>query len=41
MDEAHSGDVNCVRWNPDEKFSDILVSTGDDGIIKLWQFGYL
>jgi WD40 repeat protein len=36
--EAHANDVNCVRWNPREEYSQILVSTGDDGLIKLWKF---
>jgi WD40 repeat protein len=35
--EAHSGDINCVRWNPSEEQSHILVSTGDDGLVKLWR----
>lgn len=35
--EAHTGDVNCVRWNPRDKFGHLLVSTGDDGYIKLWR----
>ena len=34
---AHSSDVNCVRWNPNPDNADLLVSTGDDGLIKLWR----
>jgi WD40 repeat protein len=40
VDDAHFGDVNCVRWNPDENFGDTLVSTSDDGTIKIWRFEY-
>lgn len=36
LDNAHDGDINCVRWNPSSLFSHILVSTGDDGLVKLW-----
>ena len=25
------------RWNPRESKSHLLVSTGDDGLVKLWQ----
>ncbi|KAF0700046.1 Aste57867_9432 [Aphanomyces stellatus] len=32
---AHAGDVNCVRWSP--VFDDILVSTGDDCLVRLWR----
>lgn len=31
--EAHSGDVNCVRFSPD---GSILASVGDDGKLKIW-----
>ena len=27
----------CIRWNPDSKYSDVLVSAGDDGLINLWK----
>ena len=37
LEEAHDGDVNCVRWNPTEASSNILVSAGDDGVVKLWR----
>ncbi|KAH9194474.1 hypothetical protein AeNC1_003551 [Aphanomyces euteiches] len=33
--QAHAGDVNCVRWSPAE--SDLLVSTGDDCLVRLWR----
>lgn len=39
--EAHAGDVNCVRWNPRgdvEKLSNLLLSSGDDGIVKIWKW---
>lgn len=32
---AHSGDVNCVSWNPTN--SSLLCSAGDDGLIKIWR----
>lgn len=32
---AHDGDVNCVKWNPQNGF--IFASCGDDGFIYLWQ----
>ena len=32
---AHSGDVNCVSWNPTD--SSLLCSAGDDGLIKIWR----
>lgn len=35
--EAHEGDVNCVRWNPAESLGHILVSAGDDCAVKLWK----
>lgn len=35
--EAHSGDVNCIRWNPRSNLGHILASTGDDGYLKLWR----
>ena len=32
--QAHSQDVNCVKWNP--KDSNLLASCSDDSTIKLW-----
>jgi len=32
---AHSGDVNCVRWNPVEP--SLLASCGDDHIVRIWK----
>eukprot|EP00568_Trieres_chinensis_P000401 CAMPEP_0183309556 /NCGR_PEP_ID=MMETSP0160_2-20130417/25416_1 /TAXON_ID=2839 ORGANISM="Odontella Sinensis, Strain Grunow 1884" /NCGR_SAMPLE_ID=MMETSP0160_2 /ASSEMBLY_ACC=CAM_ASM_000250 /LENGTH=421 /DNA_ID=CAMNT_0025473607 /DNA_START=54 /DNA_END=1316 /DNA_ORIENTATION=- len=34
-DDAHDGDVNCVQWHP--KDGSILVSCGDDGLVKIWR----
>lgn len=36
LENAHDGDINCVRWNPSTSLSHILVSAGDDGLVKLW-----
>lgn len=32
---AHGADVNCVKWHPTDPT--LLVSAGDDGVIKLWR----
>ncbi|CAF4773510.1 unnamed protein product [Pieris macdunnoughi] len=34
--DAHSQDVNCVKWNPTA--NNELVSCSDDGQIKIWKF---
>lgn len=33
--EAHSQDVNCVRWHPTDR--SLLASAGDDGVVRLWR----
>jgi len=33
MDNAHSADVNCVRWHPS---GTMLASCGDDDLVKVW-----
>jgi len=35
-DKAHSGDINCVRWNPKDPY--MLASAGDDDIVKIWRY---
>jgi WD40 repeat protein len=35
VDKAHELDVNCVAWHP--KDPGLLVSAGDDGVLKLWR----
>ena len=35
-EQAHSNDINCVRWNPAFQYQNILASCGDDGVIKIW-----
>jgi len=38
-EKAHLSDVNCVKWNPDqEHYSNILLSAGDDGFVKIWKW---
>lgn len=32
---AHTADVNCVRWHPQEH--GLLASAGDDCVVKLWR----
>lgn len=39
--EAHSSDVNCVRWNPqplerDGKKTLLLASASDDALVRIW-----
>mmetsp|Transcript_12155 Transcript_12155/g.15745 ORF Transcript_12155/g.15745 Transcript_12155/m.15745 type:complete len:340 (+) Transcript_12155:3-1022(+) len=36
VNNAHTGDVNCIRWNPKE--TDIFASVGDDGAVKIWRY---
>jgi WD40 repeat protein len=36
IENAHNGDVNCVRWNPNDELSHIIASCGDDGTVRLW-----
>ncbi|KAA6430054.1 MAG: putative cytosolic iron-sulfur assembly -like [Trebouxia sp. A1-2] len=33
---AHSADVNCVRWSPSKP--DLLASAGDDNTVRLWLY---
>jgi len=32
---AHSADINCVRWNP--VYANIFASAGDDESVKIWK----
>ena len=34
--QAHSSDVNCVRWSPQDPF--LLATAGDDNTIRLWRY---
>ena len=34
---AHSGDVNCARWNPVPARAHLAASASDDGSIKFWR----
>jgi WD40 repeat protein len=35
---AHDGDINCVRWCTFASHSNLLLSCGDDGCLKLWRY---
>lgn len=38
---AHEGDVNCIRWNPNignPHLSDVLVTASDDCLVKMWKY---
>jgi WD40 repeat protein len=35
--QAHTADINCVRWNPSNQFSNILATCGDDSLVKIWK----
>lgn len=35
--QAHAGDVNCVRWNPDGRRA-LVASAGDDNIVRVWKY---
>lgn len=34
--QAHSLDINCVRWHPSD--ATLLASASDDGSVKIWQY---
>lgn len=38
--EAHSGDVNCVKWSPvsETKGKQLLASCGDDCNVRVWSY---
>lgn len=36
--DAHEGDVNCVRWNTTAVGCNLLLTCGDDGVVKIWRF---
>jgi len=36
VEKAHSGDVNSIAWS--RTLPSILVSAGDDGLVKLWEY---
>mmetsp|Transcript_8671 Transcript_8671/g.12948 ORF Transcript_8671/g.12948 Transcript_8671/m.12948 type:complete len:339 (-) Transcript_8671:36-1052(-) len=40
IEEAHDGDVNCVRWNPAANAAHICATCGDDSLVKLWKLRY-
>ena len=36
LSQAHSQDVNCVKWHP--KDGGLLASASDDCTVKLWRY---
>ena len=40
VEDAHAGDVNCVRWRPEgttaSKGQRQIATAGDDGVIRVW-----
>ncbi|KAK3239486.1 hypothetical protein CYMTET_50590 [Cymbomonas tetramitiformis] len=34
-ENAHEGDVNCIRWHP--KVATVFATAGDDGMVKIWE----
>lgn len=39
FEEAHTGDINCLRWNPlfAPGANELLASVSDDGDVKVWR----
>lgn len=38
-EEAHGyNDVNCVKWGPVKEWADLLVTAGDDGVVRVWRY---
>ncbi|KAJ1920837.1 Cytosolic iron-sulfur protein assembly protein [Mycoemilia scoparia] len=31
-------DINCVKWNPCQKYSCWLATAGDDGVVRIWYY---
>ena len=40
IEDAHDGDINSVQWNPSPSLSHMLVTAGDDGLVKLWRLEF-
>eukprot|EP00903_Cladosiphon_okamuranus_P012809 g11971.t1 len=36
VNNAHAGDVNCVRWNPSG--GGVLATGGDDELVRVWRY---
>jgi len=36
IENAHLGDINCVKWHPID--GSCLISCGDDGAVKIWRY---
>lgn len=36
VDQAHTADINCVKWHPIDP--SLLITCGDDDLIKLWSY---
>lgn len=40
IENAHDNDINCIRWNPNTKFSSFFSTCSDDGTLKIWKLTY-
>jgi WD40 repeat protein len=41
--QAHTADVNCIRWNPsteNTQLQSLVLTAGDDALVKLWSLEY-
>jgi cytosolic iron-sulfur protein assembly protein CIAO1 len=38
VDQAHTADINCVRWHPTNP--SLFVTCGDDDLVKIWSYPF-